>query len=251
MKLFSTKSLVAASLISSSVTLSAQDKGTTLGGFASIPVGKFGSTDLNDGGGFVKTGWGIVFDSKLRSESWADFFSLNLHSTYQWNQIDNGAVAEAYAADFAEIFPNYVVDFVEVGESRHAPIVLTLGPKFDIPLADGITLGVTAGVGVMFNNTKSFRLSYQLSPADPMDTSLTAFGFEDVIKFDNNPAFTYMLGLDLTFQVVDNLLDITLYADFNAANQTTEFELSDTEPVKSVEEMRYLNTGIKLTLYTP
>lgn len=235
MKPFSTKPLILAILLFSSVALMAQDKGTTFGGFASIPVGKFGSTDLNDGGGFVKTGWGIVFDSKLRGSSWKEFFSLNLHSTYQWNQIDNEAVAIAYTEELGYR--------TEVGESRHAPIIITLGPKFDFGLTEGITLGVTGGAGVMFNNTKSFRLEV----FDDQDNTI----FNEVVKFDNNPAFTYTLGLDLTFKVIDDLLDIAVYADFNAANQALEFEFGSIEPVKSVEEMRYLNTGIKLTLYTP
>lgn len=235
MKLFSTKPLIVAFLILSSTALVAQDKGTTFGAFASIPVGKFGSTDLENGGGFVQTGWGIVFDSKIRRDSWKEFFSLNFHSSFQWNQIDNQAVAEAYT--------EYLGARTEVGESRHAPIVTTLGPKFDFPVSEGITLGVTGGVGVMFNNTKSFRLQI-------FDTQNNTV-FNEVVKFDNNPAFTYTLGLDLTFMVIDDLLDIALYADFNAANQSLEFEFGNIEPVKSVEEMRYLNTGIKLTLYSP
>ena len=235
MKLFSTTSLVVALLTISSATLSAQDKGTTLGGFASIPVGKFGSTDLNDGGGFVKTGWGFVFDSKLRSKNWKDFFSLNFHSSYQWNQIDNEAVAKAYTEELGFR--------TEVGESRHAPIVTTIGPMFDFALSDGIILSATGGVGIMFNNTKSFSIQV----FDDQNNTL----YSDVVKFDNNPAFTYVLGLDLTFKVIDDLLDIALYADFNAANQSLEFEFKNIAPVKSVEEMRYLNTGIKLTLYTP
>lgn len=218
-----------------SLYMSAQDKGTTFGAFASIPVGKFGSTDLENGGGFVKTGWGIVFDSKIRMDSWKEFFSLNLHSTYQWNQIDNQAVAKAYTEELGYR--------TEVGESRHSPIVMTLGPKFDFMLSQGLTLGVTGGVGIMFNNTKSFRLQV----FDTQNNSI----FNDVVQFDNNPGFTYSLGLDLTFEIVENLLDIALYADFNAANQTIAFEFGSIEPVKSVEEMRYLNTGIKLTLYTP
>lgn len=207
--------------------------GTTLGGFAAIPVGKTASTSLDDEGGFVKVGWGLVFDSKLRAKSWPVFFSLNFHSTYQWNRLDNNAIAKAFTEKLGMR--------TEVGESRHSPIVMTIGPKLDLPVSDILSVGVTGGIGIMFNNTKSFRIQV----FDSQNNTV----FSDVLKFDNNPAFTYVLGVDLRFRLVEDLLDLQLYADFNAANQNLEYEFGSTEPYKSVEELRFLNTGLKLTFY--
>lgn len=55
-------------------------KTTTLGAMYSIPVGKFSSTNLEDGG-FAKAVWGLYFDSKSTFKSGISFLS---HSTFSW-----------------------------------------------------------------------------------------------------------------------------------------------------------------------
>jgi len=68
----------------------------SFGTFLAAPVGQFGSTDLGDGG-FAKTGWGLVFDSRTRTEWLPANSSIFIHSTYQFNKMDSEALSKAYS----------------------------------------------------------------------------------------------------------------------------------------------------------
>src|SRR5678815_77797 len=68
----------------------------TIGLFASMPVGSYGSTTPKDGS-FAQPGWGFSFEDEGRFKSWPDFFTIGLHLSYQENAIDDQAMAQAFS----------------------------------------------------------------------------------------------------------------------------------------------------------
>ena len=177
----------------------AQEK-STIGGFASIPVCDFGSTELENGG-FAEPGWGITFDSRMRSEKWPEGLLFHFHSTYQWNKMNTEAVQNAYTELFGQE--------TTVSESRYSPLFTTVGPGYELPLSEKISLGFYPSIGVMFSNTKAFTVKVY----DDQGSTLAS----EVVNFDNRVAFTYVLSLDLNFEIVEDLLGIGLYADYASA----------------------------------
>jgi hypothetical protein len=203
-----------------------------MGAFISTPVGKFASTDLEDGGGFAESGWGIVFASDLKGKSWPEYFSLYSHSTYQWNSMDNAALSKAYTS--------YLGQRTTVTQSRYSPVITTLGPKFDIGLAKNLNFGLTGGLGVMFNNTKAFTIKVY----DDQNVEV----LKEVVNFDNLPAFTYRLGADINYTLLPDVLSLSLFADYTAGTQKVDIEFTNADPTSAHEKLQFFNAGIMLVL---
>lgn len=212
-------------------TLNAQKNTSILGAFVSMPIGDFGSTDLANGS-YAQTGWGIAFDSRFLIKTWPENFYLLFHSSYQWNNVDNAAIAQ----DYTEILGNKTT----VSESRYSPIITSIGPKYDIPLTNKLALGLHAGAGIMFTNTKSMTIKvYDINDALLLSEN---------INFDNDPAFTYRFAVDLTLQLVPDILDLSLFADYTGAQQNAELSSKNLDPISSSHNLQYLNTGLLLVL---
>jgi len=201
---------------------------TIIAGFASFPVGDFGSTDL-DKGGFAETGWGIALDSRMSGKKWPQGLEAYFHSTYQWNKMNTEAVARAYTEYF-----NYKTT---VSESRYSPIIATLGPSYYYAMNDKIEIGIYSGAGVLFNNTKAFTVKIY----DDMGVNI----LNEVVNFDNRPAFAYMFGIDIDFEILEDMLKIGIFADYSSAKQKTELSFSTAEPADTFQKLQYLNAGIK------
>ena len=220
-------------IVFSCASLSYGQRTSSFGAFISSPVGSFKSTDLSDGG-FAKTGWGIVFDSDTKLKFLDEHFSLHIHSTYQWNDIDTEKLSESYtdALGFR----------TEVSESRYRPILTTVGPGYNIDFGnERMSIGILTGVGVLFNNTKAFTVTV----FDDSDQELT----KELVNFDNNVAFAYMFGAEFIFSIVPDLFKLSIYSDYMSSNQKVEASFSNsTEQVKSFESLNYLNYGVKIVL---
>ncbi len=211
------------------LNLNAQDV-STLGFFASIPVGEFASTDLKNGGGFAEPGWGIVFDSRMRQEKWMKGLYFHFHSTYQWNKMNTDLIQELYTKS-----SGYKTT---ISESKYSPIFTTVGIGYDYSITDKISIGFFPSAGVVFGNTKAFTVKVY----DDTDQLLA----NEVVNFDNNVAFAYALSIDLSFEVITDLLSIGLYADYAYSKQSTDVDFSTAEPITSFQKLQYINTGIKL-----
>lgn len=203
-----------------------------MGAFISTPVGKFASTDLEDGGGFAESGWGLVFASDLRGKSWPEYFSLYSHSTYQWNSMDNAALSTAYT--------NYLGQRTTVTQSRYSPVISTLGPKFDLKMANNLKFGLTGGIGVMFNNTKAFTIKVY----DDQNVEV----LKELVNFDNLPAFTYRLGADINYALIPDVLSLSLFADYTAGTQKVDIEFTTADPTTAHEKLQFFNAGLMLVL---
>ena len=206
-------------------------EGSSFGAFVAMPVGSFKSTDIKDGG-FAKTGWGLVFDSKSRAKFFPENLSLYVHTTYQWNEMDN----EKLSAAFTEALGYRTV----VGESRYAPLLTTLGPSYLIPLSEKLQLVLNGTAGIMFNNTRAFGIRVY-------DTSGNEI-VKEAVNFDNNVAFAYTLGLEFRFPLLKDIMGGALYIDYTGAKQNTTMTFDTVDPVKSFQKLQYLNWGFKFTV---
>lgn len=205
---------------------------SSFGAFYALPVARFKSTDLAGGGGFAKPGWGLVFDSKTNLKILPGGLRLYSHGTYQWNNMDNQKVSEA----FTETLGRRTV----VSESRYSPILVTMGPAYDLDVTEAIKIGFNTGAGVLFNNTKAFTVTVFEQNNDEV--------LSEVVNFDNKPAFAYLFGIELKFMIVKDLLGISLYGDYTGSRQKTEFTLGSNDAVDSFQKLQYLNLGFKIAV---
>jgi len=205
------------------------EEGTSFGVFSALPVGSFKATDIN--GGFAKPGWGVVFDSRSRPKFLGKKLGLYFHSTYQWNETDQEKMADF----FTQALGNRTV----VSEGKYSPILTTIGPSYILPFGKGMALAFNTGVGVMFNNTRAISISVY----DASNTEI----LRETVNFDNDPAFAYVLGLELKFNLIKGVMGGAIYADYTASDQATTLSFQSSTPVRSEIELRYLNVGFKLT----
>ena len=223
--------IIIAALVSGVASQVKAQEGSSFGAFVAVPVGNFKSTDLRNGG-FAKTGWGIVFDSKSHFKSMPDNLFLYFHSTYQWNEMDTEALAAAFTKELGKR--------TTITESRYSPLLTTLGPSYVFDLTDKLKLALNGTVGIMFNNTRSLGIRVY----DDNDTEL----LREAVSFDNNVAFAYTLGVELRFPLFKDLIGGAVYVDYTGAKQKTTLTFDTLDPIKSFEQLQYLNCGFKFTL---
>jgi hypothetical protein len=201
----------------------------SFGVFLASPVSKFKSTDL-DGGGFAKRGWGIVFDTKNTIKGLPEGLSVYFHSTYQWNEMDT----ESLARKFTEGLGNKT----EISDSKYSPLLTTVGPAYEFSLGEKVKFGVNATAGIMFNNTKAFTIKVY----DSNNTLIV----NELVNFDDKIAFAYSFGAELKFELVPELIGLSLYSDYTSANQSTDITSQNIQVNDSFQKLQYFNTGIKL-----
>lgn len=201
---------------------------TSLGAFIASPVGSFKSTSIDDGG-FAKSGWGLVFDSKTQLGEYEGLYFYS-HSTYQWNDMNT----DQMAIKFTEYFGKKTT----VSSSKYSPFLTTIGPAFDLKLGGMFKLGINTGVGIIFNSTKAFTVKVY--------DNNNAVIANELVNFDNNIAFAYNFGLELKMDVIPDVFSFALYSDYTGANQKTELTFTSADPVKSFQKLQYFNSGIRL-----
>jgi hypothetical protein len=205
---------------------------SSLGVFIASPVGDFGSTSI-DKGGFAQSGWGIVLDSRNKLKFLPERWSLYLHSTYQWNTLNTQAVADKFTAKLGLR--------TTVSNSKYNPLLTTIGPAYDIPVSEKVSIGLRGSIGVMFNSTKAMTIKVY----DAANTIIA----NELVNFDNNPAFAYTLGGEIRFVLVKDAISLALYADYTSANQTTDVTFTTADPSSSFEKLQYINTGFKFVFF--
>lgn len=218
-------------LISIKPVLAQAQSESSFGAFMSTPVGATASTNIENGG-FAKTGWGIVFDSKNKFKGLPKGLSLFLHSTYQWNKMDTEAIQEKFTEELQYR--------TEVSNSKYSPLLITAGPSYEIPLSEKFTFGVNATAGVLMNNTKAFTIKVY--------DQNNALLFNELINFEDKVAFAYTFGSELKYDLVPDVFGLSLYIDYTGASQKVEVT-SPSISSSSFEKLQFFNSGLKLVFY--
>lgn len=205
---------------------------TEIGAFVSIPTGSFGSAEFPEGA-FAEIGWGVAISSRIPTPNVYERFSVYLHGSWQYNRMNHSALSEAFTQQ---------LDFrTEVSESRYSPITATIGPSHHL-IKGKVDLYLNAGIGVLFNNTRAFSVKVYDKNGN--------LWINEVVSFVNNPAWAYLLGFDVSTEIIPDRLRLSLFADYIGAEQKVDIYLSTEDNAGAFEQLRFVNAGIKLTLHT-
>ena len=205
-------------------------KTTSLGAMASIPVGQFSGTDLQDGG-YAQTGWGLYFDSKTTLKSGLSFIS---HSTYSWVPLNHAALANTFTTELGRK--------TEISGGKHMPFLTTLGIGYDIAATKFLKFGISAQGGLMYNSFKGFDINVY----DANNTLL----FTDNLKFDSQFSFAYVLGANASVSLIKDLVDVQVNVDYSASKFSSILRSHNIDPIKTSQQIQLVNVGLGIVIYT-
>lgn len=205
-------------------------KSTLLQGFAAIPLGEFGKTDIENGG-FAKQGYGVGFNSK---NTIGKGFSFVFLTTYSWVDID----AEAMSKEFTK----YLNSRTEISGGQHQPLLTTVGLNYDYYITDRIKFGINGQAGVIYN---SFR-PFEIKTYDANNNLI----YDDIISYESKFAFAYNFGFDVNFFLIPKVMAFQISADYYSGKLDTYLISQSFPPTKSVDKMQFLNLGIGFVFYT-
>ena len=200
-----------------------------LGGGASWPVGSFASKSIGDGS-FANPAWSVMFENEARFRSWPRIFSLGLHLSYQQNALDNKEMSAEFSKQLN--VPT------EISHAKYRPLILTLGPFFDIPVSPEIAIGVKTGIGFALTNIDSFQLLLYQNPNAPSSYD---------IDFKSSPSFTFLLGINGVYQI-NPVVGLMVYADFSAARSKVDSFVGTVGRTQSYFDLSFINTGFGITV---
>lgn len=201
-----------------------------LGAFVAIPLGNFGSTEFPDGA-FAETGWGIAVSSRIPTPNVYKRFSIYLHGSWQNNPMNHQAVGRAFTESLGYT--------TLVSESRYSPVTATVGPSHHL-IRGKIDLFLNGGIGVLFNNTRAFSVKVYDNNG--------SIWIDEVVSFVNNPAWAYLLGFDLSTEIISDRFRVTLFAEYIGAEQKVDIYLSTDDNAGAFEQLQFVNTGLKVSL---
>ena len=233
-------SVLAISLLSVSHILSAQkilnpfkqaEKYTSLGVMSSMPAGQFKSTDIKEGG-FANTGWGLYFDSKTSLKSGLFFAS---HSTYSWVPLNTKALNTAFSKELGRK--------TNISGGKHMPFLTTVGVGYDIRPKKNISFGLSAQGGLMYNSFKGFDITVY-------DVDNTTVLFNDNLKYDSQFTLAYVIGAQLGFTVIKDLLDFQIIADYSGSKFTSTLRGSNLQPIKTSQHIQLINVGAGIVIHS-
>lgn len=207
------------------------DKYTAIGAMASIPSGQFRSTDLKDGG-YASTGWGLYFDSKTVLKSGLYFVS---HSTYSWVPLNDAALNTSFTKELGKK--------TTINGGRHMPFLTTLGLGYEVHPKKFMTLGLSVQGGLMYNSFKSFDITVY-------DTDNTTVLFNDNLKYDSQFSFAYVVGAQVGFNLVKDLLDFQIIADYSASKFSSTLRGSSLPAIRTAQHIQLINVGAGIVVHT-
>jgi hypothetical protein len=207
------------------------DKYTALGAMVSIPTGQFGSTDLKDGG-YANTGWGLYFDSKTALKSGIYFVS---HSTYSWVPLNDAALNTSFTRELGKK--------TTINGGKHMPFLTTIGLGYEVHPKKFMTLGLSLQGGLMYNSFKSFDITVY-------DADNTTVLFNDNLKYDSQFTFAYVVGAQLGFNLIKDLLDFQIIADYSASKFNSTLRGSTVQPIRTSQHIQLLNVGAGIVVHT-
>lgn len=197
-----------------------------IGGFASIPVGAYGSSDLEDGG-FAKTGAGFSFESANRMDSWPEWLMVGFQFSYQINELDGRAVGRAFNSQPGTLSAT-------VTSSFYRPMSITAGPIFRKRIGDKFYSDLKLGGGMMISNIDPITIAI-------FDANQNLLVSEET-QFESKPVFALMCGWNLGYDLSEKL-GVRWTTNFTSAN-----EKINTTDVDSEQKIRSINTGLSLVI---
>lgn len=212
-------------------------KQSLLGAFLAIPMGEFGKTDIEQGG-FAKQGYGFSFDTK---NSIGKGFSTLFHTTYAWSNIDGEAMAKAFDQEFESTLGTGYKTSVTGGQ--HQPFLSTLGLGYDFNLGNRMAFGINGQAGILYNSFRPMTIKV-------FDSNINQEIYNDIVSYESSFAFAYGFGADFLFVLIPNTFGIQLSADYSSGKLDTYLVSKVFDPIKSVENMQFLNLGFSLVFYT-
>lgn len=205
-------------------------KSTSFGAMASVPVGQFSGTDLKDGG-YAQTGWGLYFDSKTTLKSGLSFIS---HSTYSWVPLNHNALSNTFTTELGRK--------TEISGGKHMPFLTTLGIGYEINATSFLKFGVSAQGGLLYNSFKGFDINVY--------DANNALLFTDNLKFDSQFTFAYVFGVNASVNLVKDLVDLQVTADYSASKFTSTLRSHNIDPIKTSQQIQLVNVGLGIVVYT-
>jgi hypothetical protein len=198
-------------------------KTNSFGAMYVLPVGDFGSTDL-DKGGFARAGWGLYFDSKSTFKSGLSFIS---HSTYAWVPLDQEAMAKALTNGIG-------FGTARVSGGKHKPFLTTIGLGYDFKAASFLTIGISAQTGILYNSFKALEVTI----IDPNGNTLVTADF----KYDSEFSLAYVFGAKFNFSLIKDILSFQVYADYSGA-KFQSYLRSQPMDFKTTQNIQMVNIG--------
>jgi hypothetical protein len=200
----------------------------TVGYFRSFPVGKFGSSHL-DNGGFAKAGWGFLLENSSKPKIFPKWLTFGTRFSYQKNKIDT----EGLSRRFTEAL-GYET---RIGEASYEPIMLLAGPHLEMGIHKNLHLQLKSGFGVMFTKVNAFTI-------EVLDAQGKVL-LNDVLDASGNIPFAYLAGAQLR-QVLTKNLSVSLFADYTSAKGEMGSKLGKIRTKASEFDIATLSTGLSL-----
>lgn len=206
-------------------------KTTTLGAMYCLPVGDFGSTNLEKGG-FANPGWGLYFDSRNTFKSGLTLIS---HSTYAWVPLNQVAIAKAFTENLGRK--------TEVAGGKHKPFLTTIGLGYDFKAASFLKIGISAQGGVLYNSFKGFDMTVY-------DSTGTSVLFTDNFKYDAEFSFAYVFGAKFNFSLIKDVISFEVSVDYSGAKFDSYLRSYQLHPIKTRQNIQILNIGAGFAFHT-
>ncbi|MGV3611140.1 MAG: hypothetical protein ACO1N0_09340 [Fluviicola sp.] len=204
---------------------------TSFGAMYCLPVGDFGSTDLEKGG-FANPGWGLYFDSKSTFKNGLSFIS---HSTYAWIPLNHDAIENAFTENLQRK--------TEVAGGKHKPFLTTIGLGYDFKAASFLTIGVSAQLGMLYNSFKGFDMTVY----DPTGTNVF---FTDNFKYDSEFSLAYVFGAKFNIHLIKDVLSFQVTVDYSASKFDSYLRSYELQPIKTSQNIQILNIGGGFAFHT-
>lgn len=201
----------------------------------SQPVGKYASNSLQEGG-FADPGWGLYLDSKTAQASWPFGLQLGLHFSYQEHQFSQRELTNAFDNFFKQQIGNEYSTLISVG--YYKPLIMTLGPYYDLYLSEKLTLNIKTGIGVLFVNMDTMKFNI-------LDQNNDVIA-QETLHFEGNAVFTYFVGGVISYSLSEDWsLGISVDHSGGKSEITTSF--SRDNKINAVQKVAFINLGMQLS----
>lgn len=204
----------------------------TAGYFQSYPLGLYGSTNAEDGS-FAEKGWGFLLEHRAALPNFPDGLYLGFHYSYQHNEFNSGAFADALDKLLGQSFVS------DVSESSYNPSVITLGPYYEFIILNKLSIELKTGAGILFTNIDPVSI-------DVYDAASNLL-FTEELKFKSQASFTYLAGVSVAYNL-SRRLRAGLFMEHSASKEKIDSALNNIEGVSNEFKISYLNAGINLSV---
>lgn len=158
---------------------------------------------------------------------------LGFHYSYQYNEFDSKAFATAIDNSLGDPFRSLV------SNSSYHPSVITLGPYYEFIPVNRFSIELRSGLGIMFTNIDPVVINVY----DEFNTMV----FSEVLRFESKPAFTYLAGITLGYDIT-RYLRLGAFIEHSAAKEEINTTFDNLDAVSSEFKLIYLNAGINFSV---